>query len=220
MSIRGLAGPYVIMGNNFAPGTTAADIQSAMEPVGGEMQSCRIVSASPTVIAEMTFTDKNGAENVVATFNNQKADGRLLYIYMKQGPAARTFPSTIDTTATANRPPTEPRAARLDMLRSSRPEDSPIVPSYDSSRDHAGRSSRRADPEYQDGSYGFEERQGEMEVETDNRQENHYDDRRHGRQDDVQGRNMNQRRDTRRDGDDRGLYSDTMYPKLRGRGFR
>lgn len=72
MTIRGLAGPYVVVGSNFAPGTTAADIQSAMEPIGGEVQSCRIVASSPTVIAEMIFTDKGGAENVIATFNNQK----------------------------------------------------------------------------------------------------------------------------------------------------
>lgn len=71
-SIRGLAGPYVVHGSNFAPGTTAADIESAMEPIGGELQSCRIVTSTPTVIAEMVFTDKAGAENVIATFNNQK----------------------------------------------------------------------------------------------------------------------------------------------------
>ena len=72
MTIRGLAGPYVVMASNFAPGTTSADIESAMVPLGGEMQSCRIISAAPTVVAEMVFTDKGGAENVIATFNNQK----------------------------------------------------------------------------------------------------------------------------------------------------
>lgn len=72
MSIRGLAGPYVVMGTNFAPGTTSADIESAMVPLGGDMQSCRIVVSSPTVIAEMVFLDKGGAEKVIATFNNQK----------------------------------------------------------------------------------------------------------------------------------------------------
>ena len=70
--IRGLAGPYVVMGSNFAPGTTSADIESAMTPVGGEMQSCRVLTSSPTVIAEMVFADKGGAENVITTFNNQK----------------------------------------------------------------------------------------------------------------------------------------------------
>ena len=72
MTIRGLAGPCVVMASNFAPGTTSADIESAMVPLGGEMQSCRILSAAPTVVAEMVFTDRGGAENVISTFNNQK----------------------------------------------------------------------------------------------------------------------------------------------------
>ena len=72
ISIRGLAGPYVVVGSNFAPGTTAADIESAMTPIGGEMTSCRVITTAPTVIAEMVFTDKSGAENVIATFNNEK----------------------------------------------------------------------------------------------------------------------------------------------------
>ncbi len=72
ISIRGLAGPCVVVGSNFAPGTTAADIESAMMPVGGEMTSCRVITSSPTVIAEMVFVDKMGAENVIATFNNEK----------------------------------------------------------------------------------------------------------------------------------------------------
>lgn len=72
LSIRGSAGPYTVVASNFAPGTTGADVQSAMEPIGGELQSCRIVANSPTVIAEMVFTAKSGAENVISTFNNQK----------------------------------------------------------------------------------------------------------------------------------------------------
>lgn len=72
MSIRGLAGPYVIIASNFAPGTTSADIESAMTPIGGELVSCRIVTSSPKVVAEILFTDKMGAENVITSFNNQK----------------------------------------------------------------------------------------------------------------------------------------------------
>ena len=72
LSIRGLAGPYVVIGSNFAPGTTAADIESAMVPSPGMLQSCRILTASPTVIAELVFMDKQDAESVVATFNNKK----------------------------------------------------------------------------------------------------------------------------------------------------
>lgn len=72
ISIRGTAGPYVVVGSNFAPGTTAADIESAMVPNGGEMQSCRIISAAPTVMAEMVFAEKHSAESVISTFNNKK----------------------------------------------------------------------------------------------------------------------------------------------------
>ena len=72
ITIRGKAGPYVVIGSNFAPGTTAADIESALLPVGGDMQSCRIVTASPTVMAEMVFAEKQNAEAVIETFNNKK----------------------------------------------------------------------------------------------------------------------------------------------------
>ena len=73
ISIRGIAGgPYIVIGSNFAPGTTAADIQSAMEPSGGIMQSCKIISLQPTVDAEMVFSEKLNAENVITTFHNKK----------------------------------------------------------------------------------------------------------------------------------------------------
>jgi hypothetical protein len=71
LSIRGLAGPYVVMAKNFALGTTIADIESAMTPVGGVALSCRIIAERPSVIAEIIFESKEGADNVVETFNNQ-----------------------------------------------------------------------------------------------------------------------------------------------------
>jgi hypothetical protein len=71
ITIRGLAGPFVVMAQNFAPGTTAADIESAMTPVGGLITSCRILKQHPIVIAEIVFESKEGADNVIATFNNQ-----------------------------------------------------------------------------------------------------------------------------------------------------
>lgn len=78
LSIRGTAGPYIVIGSNFAPGTTAADIESAMLPVGGDMQSCRIMTAAPTVMAEMIFSDKENAQRVIDTFNNKKVKHNLL----------------------------------------------------------------------------------------------------------------------------------------------
>ena len=72
LNIRGSAGPYVVIGSNFAPGTTAADIESAMVPEGGQIERCRIISATPTVMAEMVFKDKDDADYVISTFNNKK----------------------------------------------------------------------------------------------------------------------------------------------------
>jgi hypothetical protein len=59
------------MAKNLALGTTAADIESAMTPVGGVVLSCRIIAERPKVIAELIFETKEGADNVVETFNNQ-----------------------------------------------------------------------------------------------------------------------------------------------------
>ncbi|EFQ33301.1 hypothetical protein CGRA01v4_06990 [Colletotrichum graminicola] len=85
LSIRGLAGPFAVMAQNFAPGTTAADIESAMTPVGGEMLSCRIIKTSPLIVAEMVFATKEGGDAVINTFNNQTADGRIIKVYPKPG---------------------------------------------------------------------------------------------------------------------------------------
>ncbi|KAH8122235.1 hypothetical protein ACSS6W_007981 [Trichoderma asperelloides] len=85
MTIRGLAGPFAIMAQNFAPGTTAADIESAMTPVGGEMVSCEIVKTQPFIIVEMVFASREGGEKVIETFDNKTADGRIIKVYPKPG---------------------------------------------------------------------------------------------------------------------------------------
>ncbi|KXH41347.1 hypothetical protein CNYM01_12739 [Colletotrichum nymphaeae SA-01] len=85
LSIRGLAGPFAVMAQNFAPGTTAADIESAMTPVGGEMLDCRIIKTTPLILAEMVFATKEGGDAVISTFNNQTADGRIIKVYPKPG---------------------------------------------------------------------------------------------------------------------------------------
>ena len=61
-----------MVAQNFAPGTTAADIESVMADVGGKITSCRLTASNPTVIAEMVFEEKSGAEEVIETFNNKK----------------------------------------------------------------------------------------------------------------------------------------------------
>lgn len=62
----------MVVGSNFAPGTTAADIQSALEPIAGPMLSCRVIGHHPMVTAEFEYADKWNAENVVANFHNQR----------------------------------------------------------------------------------------------------------------------------------------------------
>jgi len=43
-----------------------------MQNVGGQMNYCKIVASSPTVIAEMSFLDRTGADKVIEMFNNKK----------------------------------------------------------------------------------------------------------------------------------------------------
>ncbi|KAM3514887.1 hypothetical protein MY11210_001492 [Beauveria gryllotalpidicola] len=85
ISIRGIAGPYAVMGQNFAPGTTPADVESAMTPIGGEMIRCEVVKTQPFLMMEMVFASREGAERVIDTFNDKTADGRILKVYPKVG---------------------------------------------------------------------------------------------------------------------------------------
>jgi len=85
ISIRGLAGPFTVMGQNFAPGTTAADVESAMTPIGGPMEQCRVIKTQPFMVVEMVFASREGGERVIETFNDKTADGRKLKMYPKIG---------------------------------------------------------------------------------------------------------------------------------------
>ncbi|KAG9900491.1 hypothetical protein KCU94_g8476, partial [Aureobasidium melanogenum] len=180
ITIRGAAGPYCVVASNFAPGTTAADIESVMAPVGGEMSGCKLVSASPTVIAEMLFLDKAGADNVINMFNGKKADGRILYVYLKEGGPSQSVRSSatprVASPVVITQPePTQEQGAE-DTMEIEQPyptEPSPLPPhepsprpAYNNSRPRDGRASyredydrgnRHAEPDYQDGRYGFNE---------------------------------------------------------------
>jgi hypothetical protein len=71
ISIRGVAGPYIVVAKNLAPGTTVEDIESAMTPIGGVVLACTLITERPKVIAEIEFETREGADNVVETLNNQ-----------------------------------------------------------------------------------------------------------------------------------------------------
>ncbi|KAF2280188.1 uncharacterized protein EI97DRAFT_439244 [Westerdykella ornata] len=124
-NIKGVAtgGPFTVIASNFAIGTTAADIEAVMVPIANERDgtvlSCRLISAKPTVMVELTVDKRDAAQNIVDMFNNKKAcpsnraDGRLLYVYIKestgaapqQRPAARLTQSfddmEVDNTSSA-----------------------------------------------------------------------------------------------------------------------
>ena len=125
--------------------------------------------------------------------------------------------------------PIEPRGSRIDLKRSES--------SYNSQREESDRNRRRADPDYQDGSYGFEPKEDRMDVDIDVARETPRNDRgiehREERRDDRRDARYSARKDMGRgrsyfDRDSNGgqsrnnqtLYSDDLYPRPRGRGFR
>ena len=177
-------------------------------------------------------------------------------------------PTPSPASAPLNKRPTEPRAPRVDLTRDP-------VPLYNTQREQSDRSRRRADPEFQDGSYGFEAGEDVMDVDMDAPRSDapvsdvpppevsrsdaprlepprlepprsdRRDDRRNDRRDGGRDERRDERRDDRRDAhydppsnygrgrpyidrdrdhgrprNDQRLYSDNMYPRPRGRGFR
>lgn len=168
----------MVQASNFAPGTTAADIEAAVQAVATDstgnngLLTCRILSNNPTVMAEMVFSERYIADRVVETFNNQKADGRILYVYLKQGspsPALRRKKSEPALTV----PETMPTGPSKDLFDATivPPEDVEMAtePSYNdarevANRDRQNRESGRAEPDVQDGRYGFTNGREQNEV--------------------------------------------------------
>ncbi|RDL35236.1 RNA-binding, RBD [Venustampulla echinocandica] len=149
ISIRGVAGPYIVVAKNLAPGTTVADIESATAQFGGAVLACKIITEKPKVIAEVEFETREGAENVVDTLNNQNADGNILHVYHKIG-AVKSIRST----------PSTPQGPRADLIN----EDTRSA--YAGSDRYTPRERRQNDREdIMDGSYGFDNR---METDDDN----------------------------------------------------
>lgn len=73
ISIKGTgSGPFVVLARNFAPGTNAADIEAALEPVAGKIHGVNIQALTPYVTAEIACAEKWGAEAIVAQFHGQK----------------------------------------------------------------------------------------------------------------------------------------------------
>lgn len=169
ISFRGAAtSQHVVVAQNFAPGTTAADIESVMTDVGGTVLTCKLTAETPTVVAEMTFEDKAGAEAVINTFNGKKADGRTLNVFLKAvGPKlpftvdvepAVEEAMEIDENAQAREAEDRRREERRGPAERAPPRDDyPTGPRNDRgySDDYYNRGPRRSEPAYQDGRYGF-----------------------------------------------------------------
>lgn len=93
LSIKGKAGPWTVLASNFAPGTTAADIEATLsrDSIDDEGQngllSCEVTSSHPNVTVELVFSERSIADRIISTYNNQLADGRYLKLtYQKQQP--------------------------------------------------------------------------------------------------------------------------------------
>ena len=157
---------------------------------------------------------------------------------MKTGPS-----SAGPSIAPVRKAPPEPKETPVGLTRNE-----PSA-SYDSQREQSDRQ-RRADPEFQDGSYGFAAKEDEMDVDTevlgaekpstdnrrpeysrphndrrDNRDHDRRDDRRDARYDGPRdgGRGrpyFDRERESGRPRNDYRLHSDDLYPRPRGRGFR
>lgn len=151
---------------------------------------------------------------------------------------AASEPAPVNANLRSRQTPVEPALPAIDLTRGD-------TPSYSGQKEQRDYSKRRADPQYQDGRYGFDSTEDQMEVDTEapvsvNRREEHRDhrrdDRRDARQDDRGDGRVNDRnytpgdfgrgrfyqgdRDSGRPRNDRRLYSDNLYPRSRGRGFR
>lgn len=77
INIRGMGeapATFTVIAQNFAPGTTAADIEAVLtpEPAEAGLIRCRLVASNPTVIAELVLSKRTTADTIIATFNNKK----------------------------------------------------------------------------------------------------------------------------------------------------
>jgi hypothetical protein len=142
---------YIVMASNFAPGTTAEDIGSVFAPKSDAgLVQCQITSASPTVTAELIFDNQNGADAVVQKYNGKKADNRVLHVYHHDGPAFVPVQARA-TTGFAQRVGENVPISSDEYMEVER--EAPRQPRYQ--QPYTPPRSQRAEPEVQDGRYGF-----------------------------------------------------------------
>ena len=119
---------------------------------------------------------------------------------MKVGPPT---PAVALPAITPVRPtPTEPRTSRSDVSR--------MDDYYEVQREQSDRHRRQAEPDFQDGRYGFAARDEKMDLDTDDGDDSQRDNRRDSGRESQNGPGRDNRR----------LYSDDLYPQRRSRVFR
>ncbi|KAH8432191.1 uncharacterized protein LDX57_009830 [Aspergillus melleus] len=206
ISIKGASGPFVVIGSNFAPGTTAADIQSTIEPMSGEILKCWVTSHEPTVTAEITFAEKWAADNAIANLHNQ----RVRILTMTVPPGLKLTSTKADGLILSMRmKPTGASRAKRDLFsRSTGSGSQHSQPSFNDLREQADRERRLhrgADATVQNGNYGFGEQNGDLFAQNDTRSTGRNNRR------NFRGRNQGRGgRSTNQDANDQGLYSDEM----------
>ncbi|KIV77312.1 hypothetical protein PV11_09118 [Exophiala sideris] len=179
LSIKGKAGPFTVEASNFAPGTTAADIESALQGDtvddngGNGMLSCRVISTSPAVVAEMVFSERAIADRVISTYNNQRADGRVLHLYLKQTDAGPTpLPQTSEVDLA---PASEPAASSQPVIDNAMEDvemDNEVGTSTYDDRDRRSRDGRKTEDNRDERYEDYDnERRGDRERDTDRDQD-------------------------------------------------
>ncbi|KAE9993317.1 hypothetical protein EG327_005511 [Venturia inaequalis] len=207
INIRGMGetpSTHTIIAQNFATGTTAADIEAVLAPDPTEdgLISCRLLASNPTVIAELVLSKLSTADSIIATFNNKKADGRLLHVYL-QNPT----PDVRRGRAAPTSAPAPVRASDSEMM------DVEETRAYEDRRRTQEKAytpprgdRARAQPAIQDGRFGFSDNNPSSEA-------SYQDDRRQPQY----GRRGGARGGSDRGGDryDGGLVSDSMIAPAR-----
>ncbi|ETN37066.1 uncharacterized protein HMPREF1541_08056 [Cyphellophora europaea CBS 101466] len=213
LTIKGKAGPWTIIASNFAPGTTAADIEATLsrDALDSDGQNgfldCRLTSTHPTVSAELVFSERAIADRIISTYNNQLADNRYLKLsYQKQQNQKQPGQKPA---ATSTAPPMPPVSAPVeepafvedtDMMaveETAQPSNEPHP--YDDEREAAAASRDRRDRE--------------------SRRDERDDHRNDPRRDDDRDRRYNDRAYDR-DYDDRPRYEGrSSYGSGRGRAY-
>jgi hypothetical protein len=191
-SIKGKAGPWTITASNFAPGTTAADIEAslAQDSLDDEgrngLLSCRLTSTTPTVAAEIVFTERAIADNIISLYNNQLADDRYLRLaYKKQTQPTQkpATPAPAPPTAPAEAPRGPADADVMVMDDDAGPAE-PDVQRYEDEREAANRD--RRDRESRRDDHEDDRRRDDRDLVRDNRDRDRdrlprYDDRSYDR---------------------------------------